>query len=243
MKRICLSIICVIALLMAMAVPMSAQVVDNESLWLHIAGDVDRNWTVNSSDVRDIYCVVSGESSNSLSKAADVNDDGKVDMFDTLAAMCTVVGQTATTLIKPTVTERETALEGEELAFQANDRHQYNADSRRMPDLWVVQSYEELVAAYNHSYAQQDFTVNYNEAYFEDNALIIWATHHADYGLYDICVKRVIKSGNELCLVRELKFLRNEPFDCFARFLVEISKEDLADIDTVTLYTEYDYRE
>ena len=245
MKRMGLSLICVIALMMAMAVPMSAQAAENETLWSHIAGDVDRNWTVNSSDVRAIYCVTSGEYSNSLSIAADVNSDGDVNMSDAYTAMRTALGQTSTVLIKPSVTERETAPEGDTIDFAlGNTRGQYAGDTKLVGDVWIVQSYDELKASFEHSNAKKDYTVEYDEAFFEEKALIIWASQILEAGLIgDVPVDRLVKNGNELCMVRKVTIFLSMKIYHFERHLIEIDKEDLVGIDTVTFYTEYEYRE
>lgn len=245
MKRMGLSLICVVALIMAMAVPMAAQTAENETLWSHIAGDVDRSWTVDSSDVRAIYCVASGEYSNTLSVAADVNSDGDVDMSDAYTAMRTALEQTSTALIKPSATEREIAPEGDTIDFSlGNTRGQYAGDTRKVGDVWVVQSYDELKASFKHSNAKEDYTVEYDEAFFEDKALIVWASQIMEAGLVgDVPVERLVKNGNELCMVRKVTIFLSMKVYHFERHLIEIDKEDLAGIDTVTFYTEHEYRE
>jgi len=159
--------------------------------------------------------------------------------------MGTAVGKFSTVLVKPTVNERETAPEGETIDFVAgNENRQYAVDRKYKGDVWIVQSYDELKASFAHSNAVKDYTEQYTEAFFEEKALIIWASELMEYGLMGhVPVTRLVKNGNELCMVRKATIFLSMPYNHFERHLLEIDKADLAGIDTVTFYTEYEYTE
>ncbi len=246
MKRTMIGILCVVALLSAMIVTATAQIEDNTALLSHIAGDVDGNWELNSSDVRAIFCVASGERANTLSSAADANADGTINMSDAYATMRTALGKIDSVLVKPTALERETAPEGEAIEFViGNTRGQYGEDRRYKGDVWIVQSYDELKASFEHSNAVKDYTAQYRESFFEEKALIIWASELMEYGLMgsNVPVDRLVKNGNELCMVRKATIYLTMPYNHFERHMIEIDKADLIGIDTVTFYTEYEYKE
>ena len=233
------------ALLLTTVVP-TVYAEENTALLSYYAGDVNGDWTIDTNDVRVIFLAVSGASENiGLPLAADVDRDGTINTMDALTALQSAVGAISPVLVKPTFGEANSTPDGEVIEFtRTGDRYSYNdSASRRVEDLWVAQSLEELQAVYADSKCINDFTAEYDEAFFKDNAVILWAAHEIEGGLVDLQLDRIVKSGNKLCLVQKLIMRFQMPYDHFERFVINVSKADLAGIDTITICTEYEYKE
>ncbi len=238
MKRMT-SFISVVVLLCVMTALPTAAAASNEALLSHIGGDVNGDWTLTTSDARIIFSVVSGrDDTDTVAKRGDIDDNGTINMLDVMHVLHTCVYSEPTVLVKPPVTVLQTAPEGEEVAFTvANEYMQYADDSRRQEDVWVAQSLDELKAGFAHSNGKVDYSEDYTEAFFEDRAVIVWASHFVDDGLVDMSFGGIVKNGNELCLVRNARYFSIMPMDYFERYVLEIDKDDLEGVDIICTYT------
>ena len=214
----------------------------NTALLSYVAGDVNGDWSVTTADVREVLLSVLYETETP--KAADVNGDGVVDTSDASYVLKIAVGNQDGMLVNPTATFIETAPEGEEIAFvQANADMQFADDRLYKGDVWIAQSLDELKATYTYSNGYVDYSANYTEEFFEDKAVIVWASHHYEDGLVNMEMSRIVRNGNELCLVRHIELFLRMPSEWFDRYILEVSKDDLVGVDTIRLCTEYSYRE
>ncbi|MBQ4617647.1 MAG: hypothetical protein IJB27_04655 [Clostridia bacterium] len=219
----------------------------NETLRVRYGGDVNGDGTVTTSDVRSLFAAVSGERESLAVETADANADGVLNMMDAVQTLRVTIDPTAVKLILPTVSATETAPEGEEISYILADHYADGAE--RNPwcdDVWIAQSYEELAAinqAFHRPNAAEkyDLTARYDEAFFEDKAVIVWAMFH-EGTLNGMGFNGIVKNGDELCLKRTLYSDRTQSMVYNQRFILEIDKADLEGITTVTKYTdEYIY--
>ena len=236
-----------VLLCFAAAVPSVSAVSVNDALLSYIAGDVNGDWAVTSSDVRTVYASVAGESADTaLPKAADVNADGAVNAMDVLLSLQTTVGAVESVLLKPAQVALEATPAGDAVSFEKNySDHQYAHDQWWQGDVnkvWVAQSLKELQAVYAHSDCVKDFSAEYDEAFFADKAVIVWEVGYEDYGLMGISMKGIVKSGSQLCLVRELDYFLTMGCWDYDRYILEISKADLEGVDSICTVTEKTYR-
>lgn len=247
-KLFCIALAAV--LMMALCVSGVAAPSVNDTLLSHLGGDVNGDWTVTTSDVRALFAAVSGESDKLLSEAADANGDGRVNALDAVVSLAVSVGQKTPTFFRPTLSMTEGTAEdmpqGEDVAFVISDPTNTLRDSENINRLIVAQSREELLAWWNYGRSVKngdnfrDFTVDYDESFFEDRALILYDSQLLKDGLFALELEKMVKSGNELCMVRKVTLEYQAPLNQFNRFIMEVSKEDLADIESVSVYTYYE---
>ena len=199
------------------------------------------DWKLTSTDDRIIFSAVSGQdNAEAVAKRGDIDGNDVINMTDVMHVLHTIVYSEPTVLVKPAVAAAETVPEGETVEVTvANGYMQYADDSRRKEDVWVAQSLDELKASFAHSNGSVDYSEHYTEAFFEDHAVIVWASHYVDDGLVDVRFDRIVKNGNELCLVRTAEYFSILPMDHFERFVLEIDKADLAGIEQIRLFTEH----
>ena len=246
-KLFCIALAAV--LMMALCMPGVAAPSVNDTLLSHLGGDVNGDWTVTTSDVRALFAAVSGESDKLLSEAADANGDGRVNALDAVVSLAVSVGQKTPTFFRPTLSMTEGTAEdmpqGEDVAFAiAPDTEFVGRDYQNQNRVNVVQSFDELAAWWNYGRlkddAGKDFTSMYTESFFEDRALILYDSQLLKDGLFALELEKMVKSGNELCMVRKVTLKYQLPLNQFNRFIMEVSKEDLADIESVSVYTYYE---
>ena len=224
-----------------LAVPSVSAAQTNTALLSYLAGDIDGDWTVSTADARALLHAI--VTRTTFPAVADANGDGVVNTSDASHVLKASLGNVDTALIKPTVTYTETAPEGDEIAFERTE--EYFEYSGHTDDVWIAQSLEELQASYLYSDGKEeaDYSTIFNEEFFEDKAVIVYQCHIIQNGLVDVNVTRLVRNDNQLCLVRNVELFLTMPFHFTERFLLVVSKEDLVGVDTISLYTEYTYRE
>lgn len=239
MKRMLSGLLAVLMLCTVASVPtVSADAMTNYRAYLQ--GDVNGDWTVTTSDVREMLSAILSEITL---PAADVNGDGVVNTSDAKAILKTVTQGETVYPTEPAIIERSEPLQGEVVTFVHANAQKVLTDYT--PGVWVVQSLEELKVAvglqkyldYDENYLQECIG-HISEDFFETNVMIVLDTYYSDVN-DNVKLSRVVKNESELCIILECEMAWDEPFMAHDRFLLEVAKADLEGVETITTYAEY----
>ncbi len=197
---------------------------------------------VSTSDVRDMLHLIVGDAT--YRAVANVNFDGVVNTADVSAVLKAVIHNSDPVFVKPHITQLESVPTGEAIPFSfAANGEKYAELGKSINDAWIAQSLDELRACYAYSYGRVDYSDEYTEAFFDNNAVIVWDVYYMDTGLMRAQPGKIIKNGTNLCLVTSLLYTTEAPMPYaeMRRYIIEVSKEDLAGIETVSRCTEIIY--
>ncbi len=239
MKRILCAILAMMCFGLMMNIPVVADVECNTALLSYVAGDIDGDWAVSTSDVRDMLASI--VSDGAYKKSADINLDGIMNTADVSIVLKSVINNSDPVFVKPGVSQSESVPTGETVAFSfVVNGDKYAELGKSINDVWIAQSLDELRACYTYSYGRADYSEAYTDAFFEDRAVIVWDVYCMDYGLVSAQPGQIVKNGTDLCLVTNLVYTSIDlmPFVEIKRYIVEVSKEDIQGVDTISMCTE-----
>ncbi|MBE6763589.1 MAG: hypothetical protein E7553_04455 [Ruminococcaceae bacterium] len=239
MKRMICGLLAVWLLCSAVVVPaVSAEAMTTYRAYL--GGDINGDWALDTSDVREMLSAILSETTL---PSADVNGDSIVNTADAKAILKTVSKGTTVYPVEAVFAKRSEPLQGQDVTFVHANADIPLADYT--PSVWVVQSVEELRAALSlQKYMEYDETTlqecvgHISQAFFEDHVLIVLDTFYNDVNS-SVRPSRIVKSDNELCIVLECEMAWDEPLMAHDRFLLEVARADLENVQTITTYAEY----